>query len=271
MRPRSAHISSAWRQGPADFAAAATITQSAPRPPVRPRTSRCRLRAERVFDPSRLASSIRSRRRSVSNDGAALLTHQLRDELADEPQADHDDRFSQSDVRRSNGMQRDAAERCKARLLQRQLRRHRHDQIARGLHGLGMARALAAERDPLTGLDIGDGRMDLGHYSRTRVTEHRVFVEFGLHFRESPHNACGLRHGGNLLKMGRVVPQLRHDAGLVQARRFGAATDQGVGRPNEDVVHLQPGFRYILDHDVLEAFSQNLLHSRSPLKIMAVM
>jgi hypothetical protein len=116
----------------------------------------------------------------------------------------------------------------------------------------------------LTRLDVRDGRVNVGDDTGTAVAEHRVLVELGSHFRQRAHNARGLHRRGHLLKMRRVVPQLRHDATLVQAIGLGTAADQRIGGTNEDVVRLRQWIRHLLHNDVFETFSKHLLHACLP-------
>ena len=135
------------------------------------------------------------------DDRASLQTRQLRDELPDDAETDDGDGFAKTDVRGPHGMERNAAQRREARMLERDAIRDRHHQIAPGEHRLAVTGTLAAKGDRLSDLDVGDAGVHLGHLARARIAEHGVFAELGFDFREGTNRSGRPNGGGNLLKM----------------------------------------------------------------------
>ncbi len=125
---------------------------------------------------------------------------------------------------------------------------------------LSVSGAFASERDPLAHLDVPHGGMHLTDDARAGVPEHRVLAELGFHLGEGANGPGNLRRRRDLPEMRRVVPQLGHDAIVMEARRFGAAADERVGRTYQHVMRRYRRIEHFLDDDVFQAFPEYLLH-----------
>jgi hypothetical protein len=189
-----------------------------------------------------------------ADDPRPVKLRQLRDELPYDPEADDDNPFAEAGCRDAHCLHRDAAEGRKGRVLERHLRRHRHDEVAPRDDRLAMPRTLATKGDDLSCLDVGDVSVDSRHATGAGVTEHRVFAELRLDFRQRPLRAVGLDRRGDLVQMRGIVAQFREHAFLMQTRRFRPAADQRKRRANEDVMRLKNGIGHVHDNNLFEAF-----------------
>ena len=160
-----------------------------------------------------------------ANDPTTLKPRKLRDELPHDPEADNNNGLTESDCGDAHRLHRDAAEGGEGSVLDRHLRRHRHDEVASGDDRLAMPRTLAAKGDHLAWLDVHHASIDGRHPAGARVAEHGVFAELRLDFCDRPSRAIGLHRRRDLVQMRRIVPQFRQHTLLVQTRRFRAAAD----------------------------------------------
>ena len=77
---------------------------------------------------------------------------------------------------------------------------------------------------------------------------------------QSTYWTLGLEDVPYLAELGRIVGDCLQHPFLVNAGSFGSTTDQGIDRADQDVIRADDRIRDLVDDDVLESFSQNLLH-----------
>src|SRR5205085_6811694 len=123
---------------------------------------------------------------------AALHFHQLCDQLADEPEANHSDSIAKLYSGRPHGVQGDAAKSCEASLFERDGLWNSGHQISSSENRFGMARALAAVRDTIADPEVCYGGMFLDDYARSRITENPVFAEFRTDLPQCRHRTGNL-------------------------------------------------------------------------------
>ncbi len=167
---------------------------------------------------------------------AALQPDELGNELADKPKADDGDRVAQTDTRDAHGIQRDAAERREAGVLERHGVGYPHDQLAPCLHRLAVPGGLAAVGDAVAHVQIRDRRVPLHHDAGARVAEDGVLGELGAHLGGRAHRTRALHRIPHRAQVVGMASQLLEDTVLMDAGRLRAAADQRVLGPDQDVV-----------------------------------
>jgi hypothetical protein len=188
----------------------------------------------------------------------------LRRELAEEPETDHDRGLTDLRRRAAHALHRDGADGGEARGAKIRTVRYAHDQIARHADDLGVVRVRrAARRDAVAGAQIHHVAPDLADDAGHAVA----------HRRGDP--VAELRLAEHLLQSARAQPldaELRELERLVDARaqvraghrrRLGAGADHRPRDVDRDLAGSAGGRRRVLDLDRAALREEDLPHLAS--------
>jgi len=188
-----------------------------------------------------------------SQDAGALQLGQLRDELSHQTQTQNSDRFTQSDLRNSNAIECDAAQRGEARVFKRDVFWHRHDQIHADQKSLTVPGAFSPVSHAVTNLQVSDGVMLVHDNAGAGVPQHGVFAELGFNLIKGASRTLHFKNVPNLCELRRIVGDSAQHSFLMNASGFRSAADQRVERPDEDVARNDDWIGYFIDNDLLKA------------------
>jgi len=186
-------------------------------------------------------------------DAGALQFGQLRNELSHQTQAQHRDRFTQSDLRNSNAIEGDAAQGGETRVFEWDVFWLGHDQIHADQNRLTVSGAFYPIGHVITNLQVSNGVMFVHYNAGAGVAQHCIFAELGFNLIKGASRTLHFKNVPNFCELRRIVGDSAQHSFLMNASGFRSAADQRVERPDEDVARNDDWIGYFIDNDLLKA------------------
>jgi hypothetical protein len=188
-----------------------------------------------------------------------LQARELGNELTDQSQADDRDPLSQRNIGDTHAIECNAAQSGETSMVKRNVIGNPGGEIAANGDGFSVSSSFAAVSDPIADFNIGYGGMFLGHQACAGIAEDSVFAEFCSYLGQSSDGRA-FKRIPDFGDLGRVVGDRPDHAFLVDAGGFGTAADQRIDGANENVMRADHRVGDFVDDDILQPFSENLLH-----------